>query len=86
MPSLEVKIAKSNSELKMILKNVEDEGTGSLLDILKQAKEETNQFLTTLVDDDKLVRATVIKQAGKRKSCEELEGIWIWNRIMNYAD
>lgn len=75
MSSLEVKISQSKSELKTILKNVEGESTASLLDILKQAKEETNQFLTTLVEGDRFGRATVIKQAGKRKSCDELKGI-----------
>lgn len=76
MAHLEIKISHRSSEVKTIFKDVEDKVTvSSLLDSLKQAKEETNQYLTTLVEEQKLTQNTVVKQANKRPPCEKLEGI-----------
>lgn len=75
MSCLEVKVSQSNNELKTIEKNVISESTASLLDALKHIKEETNEFLTTLVESNKTTDEAQLKKADKRISCETLEGI-----------
>lgn len=77
MSHLEIKISHPTSEIKRIMKDVDDKGTlSSLLDSLQQGKQETNHYLTTLVEEQKLVQNAEVKQAEKRKPCEELEGSW----------
>lgn len=76
MSQLEVNISKSNQNVSTITKVVDENSITSLLGALQKAKDESNDFLTSLVEKDKLKTAAVKDRKDvKRKSCEALEGM-----------
>lgn len=76
MSQLEVSISKSNQNVSTITKVVDENSITSLLGALQKAKDESNDFLTSLVEKDKLKTAAVKdRQDVKRKSCDALEGM-----------
>lgn len=68
MSAIEVKIARNNTELTSIVRNHESDGLTAFVANLQQAKQDTNDYLTTLVEADKLAVEQQPKEAVKRKS------------------
>lgn len=77
MSLIEVKISRNNKELATIVGgDANDNNLSALFSSLQKAKQETNDFLTTLVEADKQKIVTELKDAQKRKTSEPLEGNW----------
>lgn len=75
MCTIEVKITQNSEEVTKIVKTADADSLTSLLSNLQEAQQETNEYLTTLVEADKQPKATDdTKAAAKRKICEPLEG------------
>lgn len=84
MSTIEVKISQQNAELTAIVKNGENDSLPAFISNLQKAKEETNEFLTGLVEQEKQCVLPKPKEATKRKPSETLAGIylsWIYRRL-----
>lgn len=76
--ALELKVSKNGETLKTINEQIRNEGDGlsSLLSALQKTKENSNDFLTTLVEADKrepIDKGGVVISHSKRKF-DESEG------------
>lgn len=77
MTTIEVKIARNDTHVATIAKKTEDESLAQFVENLQQAKQETNELLTTLVEADKLKQSEQPTEATKRKTSEPVQGNYL---------
>lgn len=72
---MEIQISQRKVHLTTIVKNGENDSLSTFISNLQKAKEETNVFLTGLVEQEKQHNLEKPKEATKRKPSEAIAGI-----------